>query len=351
MPMNERNHEVRTRQNLLDAKGCIIEEGWARHPVWSYDRKAVKANPFRIKEWDYYAITNQSKGWTVCGTISDLGYASLLSVSFVDIKKGGFSQRDEMKYLTLGRMGLSPSSTEDGSCQYIGRHIRLSFIKKGAVRRIMIAAPDMKLPDGSVGLDANLELSQPTELESMNIATSWKENRKAFYLNEKVNCMAVSGTVRTGNETQVLAKDEAWAVLDWGRGRWTYQNTWYWGSGSGVVDGHSFGFNIGYGFTDRTPASENAVFYDGKVHKLDDVRFIIPESGFMDDWRFESSDGRFEMVFKPSVDRSAVMNLGVIKTVQHQVFGYFTGTAVLDDGTPIRIKDFPAFAEKVFNRY
>lgn len=351
MGMSERNHEVTRRQSLLDAKGRIAEEGWARHPVWIYERKDIKASALKIKEWDYYAITNQKEGWTICGTISDLGYSALLSVSYIDLAHGGFSQKDEMRFFTLGRLGLSPSSTEDGSSQYVGNDIRLTFVKKGPVRRVMIAAPSMKLPDGRIGLDAILELKQPDELESMNIATSWKENRKAFYLNEKVNCMAVTGMVRRGDDVETLEKDEAWAVLDWGRGRWTYQNTWYWGSGSGMVNGHSFGFNIGYGFTDRLPASENAIFYDGRIHKLDDVRFIIPEGGYMDEWRFESSNGRFEMTFKPKVDRFSKMNLGLIKTVQHQVFGYFTGTAVLDDGTSVHIKDFPAFAEKVFNRY
>ncbi len=194
--MKQRNHEVTARQNLLDGKGHIIEEGWARRPVWNYDRDAIKAKAFKIKEWDYYAITNQKQGWTICGTISDLGYASLLSVSYIDFKRG-FAQKDEMKFLTMGRMGLEASSTEDSSVQYIGKEIRLSFIKKGPMRRIMIAAPTLKLPDGRIGLDANLELSQPQGMESMNIATSWKENRKASYLNEKVNCMDVCGTVRT----------------------------------------------------------------------------------------------------------------------------------------------------------
>lgn len=349
--MQQRNHEVTERQDLLDGNGRLVEEGWARRPVWKYDRKAIKATSLGIKEWDYYAITNQVDGWTICGTISDLGYASLLSVSYIDYKRGAFAQKDEMKLMTLGRLALEADSTKDSSVRYIGRDIRLTFIRKGETRRVMIAAPNLRLPDGRVGLDANLELLQPNSMESMNIATSWKENRKAFYLNEKVNCMPVGGTVRMGDDIIQLEKDKAWGVLDWGRGRWTYQNTWYWGSGSGIVDGHRFGFNIGYGFTDRTPASENVVFYDGKVHKLDDVSFVIPNGDFMKEWRFESSDGRFEMTFKPSVDRSSTMNLGIIKTVQHQVFGYFTGTTILDDGTPIHIKDFPAFAEKVFNRY
>ena len=59
---------------------------------------------------------------------------------------------------------------------------------------------------------------------------------------------------------------------------WTYDNTWYWGSGSGTVDGHRFGFNIGYGFGDTSAASENILFYDGVGHKLDDVTFLISDN-------------------------------------------------------------------------
>ena len=349
--MENRNHQVTKQQNLLNKNGHIIEEGWARHPVWNYDRSKIKACAFKKKEWDYYAITNQKQGWTVCGTISDLGYAALLSVSYIDYKLGNFAQADEMKFFTLGKLGLPASSGVDSSVQYIGKNIRLTFIKRGALRHIMIAAPSLKLPDGRLGLDLTVELYQPDQMESMNIATSWAENRKAFYLNEKVNCMEAEGTIRRGDDTDRVQKTDVFGVLDWGRGRWTYQNTWYWGSGSGLVDGHKFGFNIGYGFTDRTPASENVIFYDDKIHKLDDITFNIPQDDFMKNWTFTSSDGRFEMDFKPAVDRCSKMNFGIIKTDQHQVFGYFTGKAVLDDGTVIQVKDFPAFAEKVFNRY
>ena len=349
--MEPRNHEVTKEQPLLNKEGKIIEEGWARHPVWSYDRSKIKACALKKKEWDYYAITNQEQGWTVCGTISDLGYAALLSVSYIDYKLGKFAQADEMKFFTLGKLALEASSQPDSNVQYIGKNIRLTFLKRGEKRHIMIASPSLKLPDGRVGLDLTATLSQPKEMESMNIATSWKENRKAFYLNEKVNCMPAEGSIRRENDTQELSPSKVFGVLDWGRGRWTYQNTWYWSSGSGLVDGHKFGFNLGYGFTDRTPASENVIFYDDKIHKLEDITFKLPEDSFMKNWTFTSSDGRFEMDFKPAVDRCSKMNFGVIKTDQHQVFGYFTGKAILDDGTVISVKDFPAFAEKVFNRY
>ena len=93
------------------------------------------------------------------------------------------------------------------------------------------------------------------------------------------------------------------------------------------------------------------IFWNGKAHKLDDVTFHIPESGYTDPWRFSSSDGRFEADFLPVLDRAAKLDFKAIVSDQHQVFGRMSGTAVLDDGTEIRFKDVMCFAEKVHNRY
>ena len=64
-------------------------------------------------------------------------------------------------------------------------------------------------------------------------------------------------------------------TLDWGRGVWTYDNIWRWGTCSTRLNGVPFGFNLGYGFSDRSSASENVIFYDGRAHKLQEVVFMI----------------------------------------------------------------------------
>ena len=347
----ERNHKVNGEQALLDSRGHIAEEGWSDRPVWKYRRQDIHAGKLRIKEWDYYAVHSFSGGWTVCVTVSDLGFAALLSVSFIDYTKGAFAQKDITKLLPLGKTGLAATSTEDSSYVYQSPAMRIAMIKKDTKRHILFNVPDLVLPDGRIGIDADLTLTQSASLRSMNIATSWAEKRTAFYLNQKINCMPASGTVRLGDDTVYLSRDDAWGVLDWGRGVWTRENTWYWGSASGLVDGNRFGFNIGYGFSDRTPASENCIFFNGKVHKLDDVQFILPDTGFTDPWKFTSSDGRFEMTFRTAVDRSADTSIPLVRSIQHQVFGYFTGNAVLDNGNTVHIENFPGFAEKVYNKW
>ena len=101
----------------------------------------------------------------------------------------------------------------------------------------------------------------------------------------------------------------------------------------------------------RSSATENVLFYNGRVHKLDDITFHIPEDSYMKPWTFTSSDGRFEMDFEPVLDRAAKIDFKAIVSDQHQVFGRMRGHAVLDDGTVLDVRDMLCFAEKVHNRY
>ena len=181
------------------------------------------------------------------------------------------------------------------------------------------------------------------------------KKRGHFYFNQKINCLRASGRVFARRREYIFEPDTAFAVLDWGRGVWTYRNTWYWGSASGKVDGVPFGWNIGYGFGDTSAATENALFYAGRLHKLSRVSFNIPRRAggldYMSNWTFTSDDSRFEMDFHPVMDRASCADVKLIKSDQHQVFGRMSGTAVLDDGTKLEIRDLLCFCEKVHNKY
>ena len=71
----------------------------------------------------------------------------------------------------------------------------------------------------------------------------------------------------------------------------------------------------------------------------------------MSPWKFTSDDGRFEMDFEPVMLRASNTDFKILCSDQNQVFGKFTGKAVLDDGTVLEIKDFMGFAEKVHNTW
>ncbi|WP_302095944.1 DUF2804 family protein, partial [Rhodococcus erythropolis] len=94
------------------------------------------------------------------------------------------------------------------------------------------------------------------------------------------------------------------------------------------------------------------VFVGGRAHKLDRIDFGIPQGTYDGaPWNFSSNDGRFEMTFEPIIDRAATFDVGVLRSIQHQVFGKFSGTVILDDGTSVVVRDLLGFAEEVRNRW
>ena len=338
-----RNHEVTEFQPLLDAEGRIREPGWARKPVWKYDRSMIKAAKFRIKEWDYYLVMNED--YAAAFTLSDDGYIGLQSVSLLNFKEKWEHTETILKPFPMGKMKM-PASSSEGNVVYHDKRLRLEFRTERGKRMISC---DFK--DFYQGKPFFCEIAlEQLGMDSIVMATPW-QGRKAFYYNQKINCMPAEGYMSFGDVTYWFSPKTDYGTLDWGRGVWTYDNTWYWGSGNGTVGGKPFGFNIGYGFGDTSAATENILFYDGKGHKLDDVTFHIPEGDYMKPWTFSSSDGRFEMEFEPVLDRSASLSAFLVSSDQHQVFGRMSGRAVLDDGRFIELKDFMCFAEKVHNRY
>ncbi len=337
-----RNHEVTEKQSLLK-NGQIAEPGWARKMLQEYRREDIKAPKWRIKEWDYYLI--QGQGFAVALTLNDMGYMGMYSASFIDFTVPCEHTATELTGLPMGKMKM-PNTTGESAVVSSIEKVSMEFVVKDGVRHLMC---EYKGFDGEKDFKCDIALKEP-EQDSLVIATPF-EKKNYFYYNHKINCMPASGWVEYGDKRYEFHPETDFGILDWGRGVWTYDNTWYWGSGSGYVDGVPVGFNIGYGFGNTSAATENIIFYNGVGHKLDDVTFHIPEDDFMKPWKFTSSDGRFEMDFVPILDRNSFTDFKVLISDQHQVFGKMTGTLVLDDGTKVELKDFLCFAEKVRNKY
>ena len=348
LEVNFMQNRVIKEGDLLDEKGRLVERGYATSLVKKYDRSKIKAGKLRIKEWDYYLIYN--KDYAVAITVDDNSYMGLNSLTLIDFKIPEETTKSPMLFMTNGKTNF-PSSSKIGDVKVETKNYKFEILNDGTSRKINAYMKDFK--DGK---DISVEFVLTDEpKDSMVIMTPFKEKETAFYYNQKIVGMKAVGKVKLGEDI-IEFRDNTRAILDWGRGVWTYKNTWYWGAGCGVVDGHEIGFNIGYGFGDTSSASENMIFVDGVAHKLEDVVFNIPKDNkgrddFMSPWAFTSSDGRFEMSFVPIIDRHSNANVVVISSNQHQVFGKFSGTMILDDGRTLVINDFLGFAEKVVNKW
>lgn len=338
-----RNHEVKVAKNLLNDKGHLDEPGWSRSLVQIYDRQQIKAPKWRIKEWDYYIIQNSE--YVCCFTVSDNGYMGLESVSLIHLKTQWQHTESIVIPFPMGKLKM-PASSAFGDVHYEDKRLRLSFKHVNNQRKITCYFKNFK---DHQDFSCEFTLTE-TQLDSMVIATPWDENKKAFYYNQKINCMTGEGQVKFGDKSITFDPVDTFATLDWGRGVWTYDNTWYWGNGNGIVDGKYFGFNLGYGFGNTGAASENVVYFDGVLHKLDDIVFKHGED-YLQPWELTSSDGRFEGEFIPILNRSALTDYKLIVSDQQQVFGKLTANVVLDDGRKLQLHDLICFFEKVHNKF
>ncbi len=335
--------------SLLNSRGELSEAGYANSLLKTYDRSQIRGNRTRIKEWDYYLIYDDTFG--IALTIADNSYMGFHSVSLLDFIGHTEVTISPMTLLPMGRTRL-PSTSAAGNVSFRNKKIDISFSHTRDGRRLYAYIPDEK-QEALLEIDILLT-NEPSD--SMVIATPFAEKKTAFYYNQKIVGMHAAGSVLYHGQRHEFSPADSFGILDWGRGVWTYKNTWYWSAACGMNDGHLFGFNLGYGFGDTSAASENMLFYDGTAHKLEQVTFEIPKNEaaqeqYMSPWIFTSSDRRFEMQFVPVLDRFSNTDVCIIASRQHQVFGYFSGKAVLDDGRIITLDHFLGFAEKVSNKW
>ncbi|MDR2266716.1 MAG: DUF2804 domain-containing protein [Christensenellaceae bacterium] len=346
--MKRTMHEVTKEQPLLE-NGTIKEPGWAKNPVWQYSRAAITAPKTRIKEWDCYIVTNSK--YSFSAIISDCAVCGLITADIVSFENKKYHSQPKITLFPMGKYNMPESSLHGNIKRKIGRG-ESEFIVDGKTRYLKGAFPKFTRNNENLIFDIKLDEVCP---DTMTIATPF-ENPNRFYYNRKINLMRVSGSVKLGQNEIVFDPNDSFSTLDWGRGVWPYKCTWYWSSlNAQLEDGDLFGWNLGYGFGNTTAASENVLYYNGTAHKLDDVTFEIPIKGrsvdFMSKWHILSSDGRLDVYLEPIVDKINPLNLGIIAMIGHQVFGKFSGFAILDDGSKIELKGLIGFAEKVCNKW
>ena len=126
-------HEITCPLALLDSSGSLTEPGWARSLLWDYRRAAVQASPLRIKEWDYYCVSNGRMALAL--TVADNGYMGLGSASLLSLEGEHPWEitKSPMTVLPLGRTGL-PETSAQGVTSLTGKGFRLLFRTEGGER-------------------------------------------------------------------------------------------------------------------------------------------------------------------------------------------------------------------------
>jgi hypothetical protein len=360
-------HHIVTQGPLHADSGALAHPGYATSLLLAYDRARIKAPRWRIKEWDYYLVNDDE--YAVALTLGDLGYMGLISASVVDLARATYTTTSVLTAFPMGRFGL-PASSAEGVSSFKNSRVSLRFDVREERRAL---AAEFARFDGKEHLSFEATLSDEPR-DSMVFATPWAEDPLAFYYNQKIVAMCAEGSFTKGTLSHAFSRSNSFGLLDWGRGVWTRDNTWFWGVAQGWQDGagsntpgtHRFGLNVGYGFGDTSAASENMAFLDGVAHKLGRVVFDIPGKPaaatgvpkrladryeLLEPWHIYDDEQRLDLVFEPRLDRADLTDVGLITTDQHQVFGVLSGRVVLDGGEEFRIGGLNGSAEVVRNKY
>ncbi|HQC55039.1 MAG TPA: DUF2804 domain-containing protein [Clostridia bacterium] len=330
---------------LLAKDGTVLAKGWARRNYFDFDMKKVSKR--WGKEWEFYLIFNEK--YMALVSIAKVAIAGYMNVSITDLSNGE-KLEDETTFFFGTKCKLTEKGDMPGGFSYSTKTSSFEVINTERGR-------ELHFKKGKVSCDFQMDLFE--NHESLTTIFPFHEDKKKFFLTTKQNCMPCAGTFVNGDKTYTFTKDDTFCSLDWGRVCAPRHVVWYWGNGSQYIfdaEGkrHIFGFEITWAIGDESHATETCLFYDGKIHKIGavDVEVFPKPDKYMQPWRFVSEDGRFNLTMTPKCDNHTDTKVGPFFHMNcHQIFGYWNGTVILDDGTELEIKDMFAFCEYAENKW
>jgi hypothetical protein len=331
--------------DLATADGTRLNpaaRGWSRRPL---HRANLRGRWGRNKRWDYWAVL---AGDTVLSvTYADVDYLGIADVWWADLATGATGGRSVVRPLARG-ISL-PDVCGTAPLELRHPNLDLSLIDDSdGTTRLRAAWVER---DGTPGR-ADIAVALPLGHESLNVVIPWDDRR--FQFTSKHQARPATGELVVGDTVRPIGTDQpAWGVLDVGRGRWPYATRWNWGGGAGTAEGGQIvGLQVGGMWTRGTGATENGVIVDGVLHKIGgelvwDYQWDQP----LRPWRVTDPAGTLSAELTARHDKHSAMNLGVLATETHQVFGTWAGWLVTDAGETIAFDGLAGFAEESRSRW
>jgi len=332
--------------------------GWSRQVLHTAN---LRGRWGRTKRWDYWAIL--AGDWSIAVVYADVDYLGIAEVWWCHLPTGETGGRAAN---VPGARGISlPDLPGSAPLRYQSSKIELALTDDGDGTTI---AGWWKEEDGTrSSLNARVDL--PAGHESLNVVIPWSDRQ--FQYTSKHQARPAHGTLEVGDhvvhfgstaasaavdaevEHEVHQVDEAWGVLDVGRGRWPYETRWNWGGGAGrSSEGAVVGIQIGAKWTEGTGFTENGVIVDGVLTKIgEELTWDYEWDQPLRTWRVHHPDGSFDLTLTPTYDKHTQVKAVVMGTEVHQVFGTWSGHVTTDGGEVHHLDGAQGFAEESRSRW
>ena len=246
----------------------------------------------------------------------------------------------------LGRGFRYNPDPDAGESRFESKHGRVSMSARreegGAVQTKRLEV------ETAAGLSIELEFDDAPPFEPMRICT--QTGATGWTYAQKVAGVPARGRVRGGLGTFDLAELGAFAHHDFTAGYLRPETYWHWACLSGrLPTGESLGLNLSSG-VNETGVTENCLWLDGRLAKVDGVLFDFDEDDLDLSWEITSHDGSVSLRFEPLGAYRVERNAWITATRFAQLFGRFEGFVRIE-GQEHTIDGMHGFAERQYLRW
>ncbi|MCG8312318.1 MAG: DUF2804 domain-containing protein [Pseudomonadales bacterium] len=302
-----------------------------------------KANPlakyFHFNQFQFVGLTNDDLIFG-CALV-DIKYLSNAFVYLFDRKS---QQLDEYSFLQPLALNAALSTHPDAGASRFKKgkaFFEISATEQPRQRRLKVTIGK------SVAVDVTI--SEPDNYQPLSVCT--QNGYSGWTYTQKAPALKGNGVIRWKGETIDVGPAQTLGSYDWSCGYMRRETAWNWASLSGrLEDGRTIGFNFASG-VNETGFTENAIWVDGQLHKIGQVRFVYDRKDRYAQWKLQSCDGLVDLTFEAEGERSEKLDVVLLASNFTQLFGKFFGTLRLASGETIRLNGQPGFAEDHYAKW
>ncbi len=289
---------------------------------------------FKIKRWQYIGLT--APEFVFGSAIVSTGYLGNVFLYFYRRKSKELFELSFIKPFAGGI--IFEGSAEEGIISFESGNNLLKYeIKPGSIL-LTLRHKDR--------FAADLRFKRIPEPLSVVV----RESLNGFNYTNKEAGMETEGEILLNGEKFPVRPEDSFGVLDYTVGQLARETFWNWASGGGILEnGKRFGFNLSAG-VNETGITENVFWIEGKMHKLETIKFDYSDLNIMNEWRITSNDNNLNLIFSPEGLRKADINAILIKSKFFQPFGRFTGF-IRKEKENIGLREVYGFTEEHFAKW
>lgn len=283
------------------------------------DKKLGKlSKKFKFNQFQFVAITSPE---LIIGlAIVDLKFASNCFVYAYEPKTKRFEEFSFIQPFAINtQIGLQPNNSA-ASFQQGQNKVSITATKTPRLRNVSVLLKS--------GFKVDAVIDESTNFDPLAVCA--RAGYTGWVYTQKSTALLCKGSVEWGDTKYDIESIGALAAVDWSAGYMRRETSWNWASLScKLPDGRRLGFNLAAG-VNETGFTENGLWLDGKLHKVDMVDFQFNRFNPEQAWEMYSNDGIIKLRFEPAGQRKEKMNLIFAASNFTQHFGQFYGDIILN---------------------